>query len=54
MEDIQGKVFEDFEPPATTDGSYLGLKKHVTETRKHVQAKLEQEITEINQRLKAG
>ena len=54
MEDIQGKVFENFEPPATTDGSYLGLKKHVNETRKHVQAKFQEEITEINQRLKAG
>lgn len=54
MADIQGKVFEDFEPPATTDGSYLGLKRHVSETRKHVQAKFGQEITEINKRLKAG
>lgn len=54
MQDIQGKVFEDFEPPATTDGSYLGLKRHVAETRKHVQAKLEQEIKQINQRLKAS
>ncbi|MGD1913310.1 MAG: hypothetical protein ACFB2X_21435 [Rivularia sp. (in: cyanobacteria)] len=54
MEDIQGKVFEDFEPPATTDGSYLGLKRHVTETRKHLQAKFEEEIAQINKRLKAG
>lgn len=52
--DIQGKVFADFEPPATTDGSYLGLKKHVNETRKHLETKYEQEVVEINQRLKAG
>lgn len=54
MDYIQGSVFADFEPPATTDGSYLGSKKNSDATRKHLQMKLEQEVAQINQRLKAS
>ena len=54
MKDIQGEVFHDFEPPATTDGSYLGQKKHIDATKKHLQMKFEQELAQVNQRLKSG
>ena len=54
MEDIQERVFSDFEPPATTDGSFIGRKKVAIAQEKHLQMKLEQEILEINQRLKAS
>ena len=54
MTDIQGEVFHDFEPPATTDGSYLGQKKHTDATKKHLEMKFEQELAQVNQRLKSG
>lgn len=54
MEDIQGKVFADFNPPATTDGSYLGAKINHEATQKHLQMKFEQEIVRINELLKAS
>ncbi|MEL7242849.1 MAG: site-specific integrase [Cyanobacteria bacterium J06573_2] len=54
MENIQGRVFGDFEPPATTDGSYRGRKKMIEATDKHYQMKLDQELSQINERLKAS
>ncbi|MGD1911886.1 MAG: site-specific integrase [Rivularia sp. (in: cyanobacteria)] len=54
MEDIQNKVFSDFEPPATTDGSHLGVMHHVRETQKHYDMKFEQELLKVNQRLKSS
>jgi hypothetical protein len=54
MTDIQDKVFRDFIPPATTDGSYGGKKKHIEATQNHLKMKLQQELTAINQRLKAS
>lgn len=54
MEDIQNKVFSDFEPPATTDGSHLGVMHHVKETQKHYDMKFEQELLKVNQRLKSS
>lgn len=52
MTDIQGKVFNDFIPPATTDGSYRGKKEQRDATQKHFRMKLKQELATINQRLK--
>mgnify|MGYP001801461951 FL=1 len=52
MTDIQGKVFNDFIPPATTDGSYRGKKEQRDATQKHFRMKLKQELGTINQRLK--
>ncbi|MCJ8281979.1 MAG: site-specific integrase [Rivularia sp. ALOHA_DT_140] len=52
MKDIQGEVFSDFEAPTTTDGSFAGRQKVAKATQKHLQMKLEQEIVEVNQRLK--
>jgi len=54
MTDIQGKVFGDFVPPATTDGSYKGMKKNKEATDNHLQMKLNQELSQINERLKAS
>lgn len=54
MTDIQGKVFSDFEAPTTTDGSYRGQKKMIEASNSHYQMKLEQELTRINERLKAA
>ena len=54
MDNTQGKVFNDFEPSATTDGSHKGMMKHVEATQKHFKMKLKQELTETNQRLKAS
>ncbi len=54
MEDIQGKVFSDFEVPDTSDGSYRGRKKITEATQKHIQMKLSEEVVQVNQRLKAS
>ncbi len=54
MDNIQGKIFGDFEPPATTDGSYWGAKKNADETRKHFMKKFNQALDETNIRLKCS
>lgn len=54
MKDIQGKVFSDFEVPATSDGSYRGRKKMIEASDSHYQMKLNQELTQINERLRTG
>lgn len=54
MEDIQQKVFSDFEVPNTSDGSFVGRKKVAIAQEKHLQMKFEEEIVQINQRLKAS
>ena len=54
MKDIQGEVFNDFEAPTTTDGSFAGRIKVAKATQKHLQMKLEEEIVEVNQRLKTS
>jgi integrase len=47
-------VFEDFEPPPTTDGTYMGTMKQVNATQKHLQLKFEQELENAKGRLKAA
>ncbi|MEM9925310.1 MAG: site-specific integrase [Cyanobacteria bacterium P01_D01_bin.50] len=54
MEDTQGKVFSDFDVPATSDGSYRGRKKIVDATKEHHNMKFEQELIKVNQRLKSS
>lgn len=54
MQDIQGKVFGDFKAPTTSDGSYRGRKKIVDATKEHYNMKFEQELAEVNQRLKSS
>lgn len=52
MDNIQGKVFNDFEVPNTSDGSYRGKMKIVKEQKKHFDMKLREELAEVNKRLK--
>lgn len=47
-------IFSDFEPPNTTDGSYIGTMKHVKATETHLQRKFEEKLEEVKTRLKAG
>lgn len=54
MINIQGKVYSDFTPPATTDGSYLGTQENAKATEKHYQMKFDEELVKINQRLKSS
>ena len=54
MKNIQDKVFNDFEVPSTSDGTYRGMKNISDETKKHFDMKFEEELLKINQRLKAS
>ncbi len=45
-------IFEDFEPPPSTDGSYKGRMKQVNETRKHLVQKFQSEFEKLKLRLK--
>lgn len=47
-------VFEDFIPPASTDGSYLGTQKHMKATRQHLERKFDKGLTDTRARLKAA
>lgn len=51
---MQGKIFSDFEVPSTSDGSYVGRQRVTEETEKHFKMKFEQELEQINQRLKSS
>jgi predicted metal-dependent hydrolase len=46
--------FDDFEPPATTDGSYLGTMKYKKATEAHLQKKFDEELSNVRVRLKAA
>lgn len=45
-------IFADFEPPNTTDGSYMGTMKHVKATEAHLERKFQEAFDKTNQRLK--
>ena len=47
-------VFEDFTPPASTDGSYLGTQKQMKATRQHLERKFEKGLADTRGRLKAA
>ncbi|MEH1786451.1 MAG: site-specific integrase [Nostoc sp.] len=47
-------VFEDFTPPASTDGSYLGIQKQMKATRQHLERKFEKGLADTRARLKAA
>lgn len=46
--------FDDFEPPRSTDGSYLGRMKQAKATETHLQQKFEEQLIEVKARLKAS
>lgn len=54
MEEIQDKVFGDFTPPPTTDGSYMGRKINSDATKKHYEMKFSEELTKVNLRLRSS
>ncbi|WP_138496967.1 site-specific integrase [Nostoc sp. PA-18-2419] len=54
MESKAQDVFEDFTPPASTDGSYLGTQKHMKATRQHLVRKFEKGLADTKARLKAA
>ncbi|MBD2138707.1 site-specific integrase [Anabaena sp. FACHB-1237] len=47
-------IFDGYEPPASTDGSYRGNIKQMQATQTHLQNKFNQELDKVKGRLKAG
>jgi len=47
-------VFDDFEPPTTTDGSYTGRRYMKQKTKEHLDQKLNEEIQSANSALKSN
>jgi integrase len=47
-------IFDGYEPPASTDGSYRGNIKQMAATRQHLEKKFETELTKVKSRLKSG
>jgi len=47
-------IFDDFEPPASTDGSYAGIKKQMAATQSHLEKKFQTELGKVKSRLKDG
>lgn len=45
-------VFSDFDPPSTTDGSYMGTMKRVKATEDHLQGKFQEKLEEVQATLK--
>ncbi|MDJ0697273.1 site-specific integrase [Mastigocoleus sp. MO_188.B34] len=54
LEDLFESLFEDFEVPASTDGSYMGTQAQVKATQEYMNKKIEEKLTDINARLKAS
>ncbi|MGB7376994.1 MAG: site-specific integrase [Rivularia sp. (in: cyanobacteria)] len=47
-------LFENFEVPASTDGSYMGTQAQVKATQEYMDKRIEEKLTDINARLKAS
>jgi len=47
-------LFDEFEVPASTDGSYMGTQNQVKATQEYMDKKIEEKLTDINARLKAS
>ena len=47
-------LFNEFEVPASTDGSYMGTQNQVKATQEYMDKKIEEKLTDINARLKAS
>jgi len=54
METSNQDVFNDFIPPASTDGSYRGNTKQMKATREHLAQKFDKGFADVKARLKAG
>ncbi|MEO1431981.1 MAG: site-specific integrase [Cyanobacteria bacterium J06633_8] len=53
QEDIDD-LFDEFEVPASTDGSYMGTQNQVKATQEYMDKKIEEKLKDINARLKAS
>ena len=47
-------LFDEFEVPASTDGSYMGTQNQVKATQEYMDKKIEERLIDINARLKAA
>ena len=47
-------LFNEFEVPASTDGSYMGTQNQVKATQEYMDKKIEEKLKAINARLKAS
>ncbi|MBD2569973.1 site-specific integrase [Anabaena lutea] len=47
-------IFDGYEPPASTDGSYRGIQKQMAATQQHLEKKFQKALAEAKTRLKAG
>jgi len=54
MEISDQGIFDGYEPPASTDGSYRGNIKQMKATQQHLEKKFEQELAKVKARLKDG
>ncbi|MEM7727097.1 MAG: site-specific integrase [Cyanobacteria bacterium P01_A01_bin.45] len=50
----QEDLFNEFEVPASTDGSYMGTQNQVKATQEYIEQKIQEKLTDINVRLKAS
>ncbi|WP_016951688.1 site-specific integrase [Anabaena sp. PCC 7108] len=54
MEISDQGIFEGYEPPASTDGSYKGIQKQMAATQQHLDKKFQKAIADAKSRLRAG
>ncbi|NET70567.1 MAG: site-specific integrase [Sphaerospermopsis sp. SIO1G2] len=54
MNDLNQGIFDDYNPPASTDGSYAGIRNQMAATQSHLDKKFQKELEKVKSRLKAG
>ncbi|AFZ57592.1 site-specific integrase [Anabaena cylindrica FACHB-243] len=54
MEISDQGIFDGFTPPASTDGSYLGIQRQMAATQQHLDKKFQKALADAKARLKAG
>ncbi|NET03060.1 MAG: site-specific integrase [Sphaerospermopsis sp. SIO1G1] len=54
METLDQGIFDDYNPPASTDGSYQGTQRQMAATQSHLQKKFNQELDKVKSRLKGS
>ncbi|WP_353930883.1 site-specific integrase [Okeanomitos corallinicola TIOX110] len=47
-------IFDDYNPPASTDGSYQGTQRQMKATQSHLEKKFQSELEKVKSRLKDG
>ena len=54
IETLNQDIFDGYEPPASTDGSYRGNMKQMKATQQHLDQKFDTELAKVKNRLRAG